>query len=153
MGSKDNLAEILRKRLGAERVPEWRGEPWPDADVTRKRATREDLQGLRNTIEMARSERPIQEYLAAHPVLLSRLEMSGFEKWVFPQFRLGEEYVVDFAVVDRDSAGYHWRLVELESPTAAVLTRVRREPSKEFGLVWHTSRESTLTWMIRFSAW
>jgi Shedu protein SduA, C-terminal len=40
-----------------------------------------------------------------------------------PQKRLGAEHVPDFMVADRDSAGFEWTAVELESPLARMFTK------------------------------
>lgn len=38
--------------------------------------------------------------------------------WAFPKPRLGGgKYVPDFLLCDKNSLGYHWTLIELESPT------------------------------------
>lgn len=125
-----------RRRLGiktmAEVMAEWTGEPWPKADVTGKQPRLIDVQGLREVIEAAEDEAPIQKYLTEHPVLLSVLGGGGHGRWVIPKLRLAEVHVTDFAVADLYSSGYQWFLVELESPRARVLTRVGGEPSKEF---------------------
>lgn len=115
-----------------ELLAEWTGEPWPDADISLKRLTSSDVAGLREVIEIAQEEAPIQKYLAAHPVLLSVLGSGGHGKWVFPKLKLGEQQVTDFAVADLYSSGYQWHLVELESPRASALTKVGWEPSKEY---------------------
>jgi len=133
--NESNTQEELR-RLGLktlrEAVEEWTGEPWPEAALKDETVTRDDVIGLQNTLEEAKDEKPLQEYLTKHPALLSTVGFGVEAKWVFPKLKLGEQFVPDFAVVDVRSSGYKWYLMELESPVARVLTRVGGEPSKEY---------------------
>lgn len=75
---------------------------------------------LRKAIEEAEDERKIQACLTAYPQLLGLLIRGSYGTFVLPQVELGAELVPDFLLAKADSAGFHWTLVELESPRAAV---------------------------------
>jgi len=79
-----------------------------------------ELELLREAIEQADDERPIQACLATYPQLLGTLIPGSYGTFVLPQVRLGADLVPDFLLAKADSAGLHWTLVELESPTAPV---------------------------------
>jgi len=85
-------------------------------------ATVDDLEGLRGIIDDASDERPIQEYLDAHPQLLASI-LQGPLRHVRSKVRLGAEYETDFMLADADSAGFHWIYVELETPKSPVLLK------------------------------
>jgi hypothetical protein len=79
-----------------------------------------DVLALREVIDKAADERPIQQHLAENPRLLANTLSGGHGRWVRPQVRLGSQYVADFCIADGDSSGLSWELVELESPTKAM---------------------------------
>lgn len=85
-------------------------------------ATVDDLEGLRDVIDDASEEQPIQEYLDAHPQLLASI-LQGPLRLVRPQVRLGIEYVTDYMLADADSTGFRWIYVELETPQSPVLLK------------------------------
>lgn len=71
---------------------------------------------------VASDERPLQRFLEDHPGLLAQ-QLGALCRWVLPQVNLGGRFIPDFMVARMDSAGVHWTLVELESPTAQLFTR------------------------------
>lgn len=73
---------------------------------------------LRNAIELAIDERPVQRLLEEHPELLAGLTQSSWGTYIRPQVSFGGDQFPDFLVGIADSAGLHWTLVELESPCA-----------------------------------
>jgi hypothetical protein len=80
-----------------------------------------DSAALREVIEGAEDERPIQKFLEERPHLLANAFMSGGHgRYVRPQVRLGSEWVPDFVMADGSSMGHIWQLVELESPRAPI---------------------------------
>jgi hypothetical protein len=80
-----------------------------------------DREVFENVISNAADEAVIQKYLIAHPQLF-RIHLRGnLGNAVIPWPRLGAEFVPDFLLVEADSAGLHWTLVELESPTKKML--------------------------------
>ncbi|MDX6705736.1 MAG: hypothetical protein QOI48_1582 [Solirubrobacteraceae bacterium] len=80
-----------------------------------------DREVFENVISNAADEAVIQKYLIAHPQLF-RIHLRGnLGNAVIPWPRLGAEFVPDFLLVEADSAGLHWTLVKLESPTKKML--------------------------------
>ncbi|CAG2128013.1 Shedu anti-phage system protein SduA domain-containing protein [Cupriavidus plantarum] len=75
-----------------------------------------DLTALRSAIDGATREEDVQQFLQAHPNLLIQHLGGGHGRWVIPKQKLGAEHVTDFVIGDRDSMGFHWQAVELESP-------------------------------------
>lgn len=102
--------------------------PWPDNFTMWLRDLAKYPDELRNIIEAAQDERPIQNYIEENPVVLSLTLSAGHGRWVFPKPKLGSEYVPDFMLCGRDSRGFHWQVVELESPRFKVLTQ-KGEPT------------------------
>jgi len=97
-------------------------EPWPENFVDWNRPG--DLRLLDefdSRLSEAEDERPLREFFVVHPHLLANI----FEPhccWLFPKPCLGTTYVPDFLYCDRDSSGFEWRLVELESPKMQATT-------------------------------
>ncbi len=87
---------------------------------------------LASIIETARNERPIQRFFEKYPQLLSHLLGAGHARWVIPEQWLGNRYKIDFAMCEKDSAGGHWTLVELENPTYHVLRSRGDQPTEHF---------------------
>jgi hypothetical protein len=81
--------------------------------------TPHDIEQLAAVIDTAVDERPLQKHLEIHPQILAML-LQRTPRYVIPQKRLGNQFVLDFVVGDVDSMGIHWFLVELESPKASV---------------------------------
>jgi antiviral defense system Shedu protein SduA len=92
--------------------------PWPENYVNwTQRAESSLFDELKTTLSEAKDERPLQEFYAGHPNLLA-LVFPVHNCWVFPKPRLGGgKWIPDFLLCDRNSLGYHWTLIELESPT------------------------------------
>ena len=68
--------------------------------------------------------------LASAPSLLRAVLPSASICWCFDRPRFGAEFVPDFLLAHFNSAGYHWVLVELESPTHPALTQAGRISGK-----------------------
>lgn len=85
--------------------------------------TQEQVSRLENAIEQARNEEDIQRFLQTHPHLLIQHLGGGHGRWVIPKLRLGSEYVTDFVIGEKDSSGFWWTLVELESPKVRLFNR------------------------------
>jgi hypothetical protein len=84
--------------------------------------TQDDVDAFAATLDAAGSEHDLQRYLGDHPLLLIQPFSGGHGRWVHPRKRLGSEHVTDFVIGDRDSLGYDWLAVELESPLARPFT-------------------------------
>jgi hypothetical protein len=82
-----------------------------------------DVTALKRRLRTAKSEEQMQRFLERHPMVLIQHLGGGHGRWVIPKKRLGAEFVPDFVIGDRDSGGYDWTLVELESPTAKMFTK------------------------------
>jgi hypothetical protein len=104
--------------------------PWPDNFADWLHNLGKYPTELNGIVEEAQDERPIQQYLENNPVVISLILGGGHGRWVFPKPKLGCEYVPDFMLCERDSAGYHWQLVELESPTLKALTQSGQSTSQ-----------------------
>ncbi|MDE3721382.1 DUF4263 domain-containing protein [Nocardiopsis sp. N85] len=88
--------------------------PWK---VTRQPSLA-DREAFREALVGATEERPMQVALEKHPSLLTNAIMGGSHGvWVRPQVQFGNRYMADFLIAILNSAGLHWILVELESPT------------------------------------
>ncbi len=90
--------------------------PWPENEVDFLNVKLTWVRKLKTVIEAAPNERPIQRYLEECPALLGQILSGGHGRWVFPRQRLGSEYEADFLLCEKDSGGYHWKLIELENP-------------------------------------
>jgi len=78
--------------------------------------TSADVDELERVLDASKGERELQKFFERHPNLLVQHLGGGHGRWVVPQKRLGAEFVPDFVVGELSSIGYHWELVELESP-------------------------------------
>lgn len=122
-----------------------RADPLRDFHVWWDDIVEADVTAWRDVLDKARDERPIQEHLEAHPLLLAQCVGGGHGRWVIPQQRLGAEYVTDFVVGERSSIGFEWLAVELESPRAKLFTRAG-DPTRQLN---HAIRQVTdwRTWL------
>lgn len=76
---------------------------------------------MRETLNDAADEGPVQTFLASHSHLLTCLLPPGRDVWCWDRPRLGSEFVPDFLLCTRNSTGFEWVMVELESPTVVPL--------------------------------
>lgn len=78
---------------------------------------------LVNAIDNAEREEDIQQFLSERPeLLIQHLGGGGHGRWTIAKKRLGCEHVTDFMICARDSLGFHWTAVELESPHRKLFT-------------------------------
>lgn len=82
-----------------------------------------DIDALREALDSAKREEDIQQFLQAHPKYLIQHLGGGHGRWIIPKQRLGAEHVTDFMIGERDSMGFRWQAVELESPLAKMFTQ------------------------------
>ncbi len=121
----------LRRRMVVQTVmSSKRLQPWPEYYVGSAMPSADDLAILTSIIHDARSEQPLQEFLASKPSSLRCLVPPAPDVWVFDRRKFGSEFIPDFLLAFRNSAGMNWRLVELESPTAQALTGRGRPAAK-----------------------
>jgi hypothetical protein len=84
-----------------------------------KALTLEAVEALQGIVATAQDERPIQEFIEAHPETLAAL-LGGRDCFVLPRRSLAGKYVPDFLTCDMDSLGLRWLLVELETPQSSI---------------------------------
>lgn len=78
--------------------------------------TVENIHELIKAVDTGNGELPIQKVLERLPQLWLGHDRTGHGTFVFPQKRLGSQFVPDFLIAVGSSAGMDWRLVELEAP-------------------------------------
>ena len=99
------------------------------------------VQDLINAVEHSTDEKGPQRIIEEHPSLLTTLVSASLGAWVIPQKKLGAEFVTDFLLAYRDSAGMHWIAVELESPAVDPLLQ-NGQPGKEL----RTAKQQIDSW-------
>lgn len=107
-----------------------RRHPWPERYVAGRTPGAGIASQFRTHLADAKDEGPLQAFLARHPILLRGLLPAARDIWCFDRPRFGAEVVPDFLLCARNSSGFNWALVELESPTAPVLTKAGRMAAK-----------------------
>jgi hypothetical protein len=85
--------------------------------------TPELVERFRQCLERVESERDLQVFLEANPMLLVQPLDGGHGRWVVPHKRLGGEHVTDFMIAEKSSIGFEWTAVELESPLARMFKK------------------------------
>jgi hypothetical protein len=110
----------------AKEVPD----SWNEHECSSDAAVDSHIELLRQTLDDAPDERPLQTFLAGHPHLLSCLLPGGRGVWCWDRPRFGAELVPDFLLCTRNSAGVQWVMVELESPRQMPLTQAGRPTAK-----------------------
>lgn len=81
------------------------------------RSTVAGMAALRDALETATDEAPLQHVLEKFPELLTTLIDSNHGAYLLPRPTLGGRYIPDFLIAGETSLGIRWTLVELESPT------------------------------------
>ncbi|WP_144113703.1 Shedu anti-phage system protein SduA domain-containing protein [Paraburkholderia sp. BCC1886] len=82
-----------------------------------------DIDALSDALDSATREEDIQQFLQANPKYLIQHLGGGHGRWIIPKQRLGVQHVTDFMIGERDSMGFRWQAVELESPLAKMFTK------------------------------
>lgn len=104
--------------------------PWPGNYLEPFRSSQEIVSQFETLLGEAKDERPLQEYLARVPNVWRQLLPSPTDAWCFDRPPFGSEFVPDFLLCYRNSLGFNWILVELESPAKPPLTRAGRVAAK-----------------------
>jgi hypothetical protein len=104
--------------------------PWPSAYIDATAPSTIQLSGLEATLSTAEDERPLQTFLASSPAILQTLLPSAADAWCFDRPQFGSEFIPDFLLCHRNSLGYNWTLVELESPQMPALIKTGRPSAK-----------------------
>ncbi|WP_030911656.1 Shedu anti-phage system protein SduA domain-containing protein [Streptosporangium amethystogenes] len=109
---EETAARVLHPELVSngdlERLSRWKVDRFP---------TLADREALEDALATATEERPMQVVLEKHPSILAHTVFGNHGTWVLPQVQFANHYMADFLIARRTSAGLHWTLVELESPT------------------------------------
>lgn len=95
----------------------------PEYYVFENKITFKKLDEFEQLLAQSTTERPIQKFLEKNPEILTQWAGGGHGRWLVPQKRLGAEHVTDFIIGERNSAGFTWTAVEIESPTARLFTK------------------------------
>jgi hypothetical protein len=82
-----------------------------------------DIDALRDALDSAKREEDVQQFLQANPKYLIQHLGGGHGRWIIPKQRLGAQHVTDFMIGEKDSMGFRWQAVELESPLAKMFTK------------------------------
>jgi hypothetical protein len=104
--------------------------PWPKHGVMWLTVPPSLASELAAIVDRAEDESSIQRFLETHPALIAQLLGGGHGRWVFARHRLGSEHIPDFMLCERDSGGYHWTLIELESPMHRPMTKAGEQSAK-----------------------
>ncbi|MCB9915236.1 MAG: DUF4263 domain-containing protein [Planctomycetes bacterium] len=88
------------------------------------------VERFKRALDNATREADLQRALEAEPMLLVQNLTGGHGRWVIPLQRLGAEYVTDFVVGQKDSMGFSWTAIELESPLVPMFTK-QGDPSHQ----------------------
>jgi hypothetical protein len=97
--------------------------PWPKHIIQQRFPSRANIRYLKKVIDGAQDEKPIQMTLVDTPSLLRCLTLNALDCWYFDRPSLGGDYIPDFLLCCRTSAGFEWSYVELESPTKTPLLK------------------------------
>jgi len=83
-------------------------------------------------LEASNGERHMLTYFKQHPALIYRhtVPCRGHDDYVIAEFEIGNEYKVDFVVLNSYSGGWEIALIELE-PVGAKLFNKDRTPARE----------------------
>lgn len=107
-----------------------RRQPWPDKYVFLQEPSTANVDDFEVVLDGARDEKPLQEFIAAHPSFLRLQLPSAQDVWCWDRPRLGAELIPDFLLCRRDSTGFRWTMVELESPAKPALNQSGRPSAK-----------------------
>ena len=127
----DNTEAILQK-LRAD-------DPLRDFFTRWNSVSDEDLLSLQKTLDAAKREEDIQQFLQVNPSILIQHLGGGHGRWVIPKARLGAEHVTDFLIAEKHSFGFQWQAVEIESPKRAMFNK-NGDPSQHLN---HAIRQIT----------
>lgn len=105
-------------------------DPWPERYVEHRFPSEINIKDYLRILKSASDERPMQDYLAKVPAFLRQLTPSSVDFWCFDRPSLGGELIPDFLICHRNSRGFNWVYIELESPTNSPLIKSGRPSAK-----------------------
>jgi len=104
-------------------------DPWPTKRVSAGAPSKVNVADFQMVLDVATDERPLQSFLASVPALFRPMLFAAPDFWCFDRPKFGAELIPDFLLCFRNSTGFNWVLIELESPLAPPLTAAGR-PAK-----------------------
>lgn len=111
-------------------MPKQTFDPWPSQHCLSDASGLHLSKVFAQTLTDAAEEAPLQKFLAGHSNLLTCFLPPGREAWCWDRPRLGSEWIPDFLLSTRNSKGFEWVMVELESPAVRPLTQAGLPASK-----------------------
>ncbi len=105
-------------------------DPWPEKYVEHRAPSAVNSADYERILRTASDERPLQDYISNVPSFLRMLMPATVDFWCFDRPSLGGELVPDFLLCLRNSRGFNWGYVELESPTKPPLLKSGRPSAK-----------------------
>jgi len=90
---------------------------------------------FKKIVDTSVTEKPLQEFLEKHPLLLLNAGLKFFYPFgtrrcaLFKKSRFAERYIVDFSFVHVDSTGANWFFIELERSDVDLFNK-KGDPSK-----------------------
>lgn len=81
-------------------------------------------------LDAGAAEEAIRQFLASHLYFWNGMLRVGNN--LYSKVRLGDEYEIDFVYCDPSSDGAEWHLIEIEEPTAKLITK-RGDQSRDLG--------------------
>lgn len=118
---KNRMAAANPSELSEARLHDLR-----DFRVDRQAVRPRQIEALREVIDRAGDEGPIQAFLEENPELLAPL-LRGPHSFVMSRPPLAGEYIPDFVLGDVDSSGFRWVLVEIETPRSDTVLKTKNE--------------------------
>jgi hypothetical protein len=98
-------------------------QPWPTKYVSATRPKRATIDAFTKILDTAQDEKPLQAFLAIYSEILHCLLPSAEDRWTWDRPQFGNQLIPDFVLCARNSKGFNWTLIELESPTEPPLTK------------------------------
>jgi hypothetical protein len=105
-------------------------EPWAERYVEHLEPSSVNRTDYLRILTTANDERPLQEYLSSMPVFFRSLVPTCADFWYFDRPSLGGELIPDFLLCYRNSRGFNWVYIELESPNQSPLLKSGRPSAK-----------------------
>lgn len=104
--------------------------PWVEQYVEQRVPSAVNVTDITNVLNGAKDEKPLQDYLAKVPAFLRQLVPASNDFWCFDRPSFAGLLIPDFLLCYRNSRGFNWVLVELESPSKAPLIASGRPSGK-----------------------
>jgi hypothetical protein len=106
------------------------GEPHKESFVWWTEVRRRHVRAFEKCLLNAKREQDVHAFLEMNPITLIQHLGGGHGRWVISKQRLGCEHVTDFIIGERDSSGYEWHAVELESPNVMMFTKAGKPSAR-----------------------